>query len=51
MPEFSFSISRDTQTGNAHQSINLEVLVAAVPYIFPMELVKSTTGYKAQNLS
>jgi hypothetical protein len=51
LPKFSFSISRDTQTESAHQSINLEVLDAAVQYIFPTGLVKSTTGYKAQKLS
>ena len=51
LPKFSFLISRDTQTESAHQSINLEVLDAAVQYIFPPGLVKSTTGYKAQKLS
>jgi hypothetical protein len=42
----------DSQAKSAHQSINLEqVLDAAVQYVFPTGLVKSTTGYKAQKLS
>ena len=39
----------DRQAKSAHQSISLEhMLDAAVQYVFPTGLVKSTTGYKAQ---